>query len=85
MVRKLPAYMTEILLGEGVKWNKQTKQTKIFLQQRMKLQLVHNCKITSIVQHPDNLAPFMLDEISSMGKTNENTSLICKKYISLAL
>jgi hypothetical protein len=27
MVRKLPAYMTEILLGKGVKSNKQNKQT----------------------------------------------------------
>jgi hypothetical protein len=26
MVRKLPAYMTEILLGKGVKWNKQTNR-----------------------------------------------------------
>jgi hypothetical protein len=26
MVRKLPAYMTEILLGKGVKWNKQTNK-----------------------------------------------------------
>jgi hypothetical protein len=27
MVRKLPAYMTEMLLGIGVKGNKQTKKT----------------------------------------------------------
>jgi hypothetical protein len=27
MVRKLPAYMTEILLGKGVKWNKQTNNS----------------------------------------------------------
>jgi hypothetical protein len=36
MVRKLPAYMTEILLGKGVKWNKQTKQGILNSKYRLK-------------------------------------------------
>jgi hypothetical protein len=31
MVRKLPAYINEILLGKGVKWNRQTNRVNLYI------------------------------------------------------
>jgi hypothetical protein len=35
-----------------------------------------------IVQHVTHLAPHMTDDISGMGKTKTNASLICKNNLS---
>jgi hypothetical protein len=49
-----------------------------FIQQGMSYKIIHNGKMTSSLQHATHLEPPMPDEISGMGKTNGNASLICK-------